>query len=184
MKKFIIALSVMAITTSVMAEELFYRNTINGWYVLGNRQDKNLNASCYMEKVWNDGSSFMFVKDLVDGEVYIMLRNNQWEIADKPGNYSMRINFHYTNGTVSGGWATYELLNKNTMRIRGITANKFLRDFVGANKMVFVMPGTINNVEVSLQNSSVGVDLMFECIAISKTNTQTKTQTKSKALDL
>jgi len=44
-----------------------------------------------------------------------MLRNNQWEIADKPGNYSMRINFHYTNGTISGGTATYELLNKNTI---------------------------------------------------------------------
>lgn len=180
MKKIILTLSIILLSTTVYAADLFYNKNINGWFIGGNNKNKELNASCFMEKRWNDGSSFMFIKDLEDGEVYVMMNNNQWIISDNPGNYNMRVNFHYSNGRINGGNAVYELLNKNTIRIRGIKSESFMNDFVSASKMIFIMPGTINNVIISLENSSLGVDNLIDCVKVYKS----KGNSKGTRLDL
>lgn len=180
MKKLLTLFTITAMTTSAMAQGFFFEKSIPGWIIVGKPKQNELNAVCILEKGWRDGSMFSIFKDLNDGELYIVVTNNGWEIQDNPGQYNMRINFHYSNGAVNGSGAVYELLNKNTIRIRGIKADMFLRDFVNGKVMKFIMPGSINNIEVPLDNSTAGIDVMIDCIKSFKNIKEYK----GKSLDL
>jgi len=90
--------------------------------------------------------------------------NNSWNINDPPNTRAnARLNFQSGN-TISGGSATFELLNKNTIRFRGLMADRFLPDFVSAQKLIIVMPGTISNAEVNLTGTSNGIDVLSNCV--------------------
>lgn len=164
MKKILAFALLIATSTASLAQGYFYNKNIPGWTIVGRQKQNELNAVCAIEKVWNDGSLFTVFKDLNDGELYFLMTNNSWEIRDNPGLYTMRMNFHYSNGTVNGGIISYELLSKNTIRVRNLKANVFLNDFVGAKTLKFVMPGTIMNIEIPLNNSSIGIENMVDCV--------------------
>lgn len=164
--KYIITLFVsLFLTTSVFAESLFFKGQNNGWDVNGIHQRDKLNPVCRADKNYNDGSQFSLIKDLADNELYIVLVNNSWNIADPPGQYSARINFH-SGSRVTGAQMTYELLNKNTIRVRNIVQNRFVPDFMNYSKMVVIMPGTIPNAEINLTGSSNMISLMAQCTRI------------------
>lgn len=155
----------ISISTTSYAESLFFKGQNNGWEVNGIHQREKLNPVCRADKNYNDGSQFSLIKDLADNELYIVLVNNSWNITDPPGQYSARINFHSGN-RVSGAQMTYELLNKNTIRVRNIVQNRFVPDFMNYSKMVVIMPGTIPNAEINLSGSSNMISLMAQCTRV------------------
>jgi hypothetical protein len=158
-----LAATTMFFASAAFAQMTFYQSTIRDWSIMGKPRENQLNPSCSAEVKYQDGSFFTLLKDLADGELYILFRNVQWNISDDPGNYQMRINFYNGNRVVSLD-AVYELLNKNTLRIRGINPERFLPLFVDFSRMLFIMPGNIQNAQVSLTGTSAVVAAMSECM--------------------
>lgn len=159
-------LASLMFSTAALAEQVFFSapNLRGNWQVIGTSGDQTLNPVCKLIMTWQDGSSFELIKDLADGELYILMVNNSWSINDSPNTLAKaRLNF-YTGNTISGGLATFELLNKNTIRFRGLFADRFLPDFVSAQKLIIIMPGTISNAEVNLEGTRNGIDVLSNCV--------------------
>lgn len=159
-----LTLTAMLFTSAAFAQNTFFHTTIRDWIVYGKDKNEQLNPSCNGEKKFQDGSFFSLIRDLADGELYILFHNVTWSITDSPGNYQMRINF-YRGNTVASETATYELLNKNTLRIRSIDPSRFLPLFMEYQKMLFIMPGTIPNAEILLNGAMNVVASMSDCIS-------------------
>lgn len=171
-------LASMMFVTSAFAQDFFFTtpNLKGNWQVVGDNGTSTLNPACKLITKWQDGSTLELIKDLADGELYILFINNAWNISDDPNTKATaRFNFH-NNNYVTGGAATYELLNKNTIRFRGITADKFIPDFVNSQKMVIIMPGTIPNAVINLVGTSNGIDMLSNCV---KAYTPASRNTKS-----
>lgn len=131
--------------------------------VTGEKNPRN-NPACYAEVTWRDGSKFQLIRDLDDGELYIWFKNNSWNINDQSGRYNMRINFEKNGRITSGLDFQYNLINKNTIVIRNIKKEMFLPLFSNGSKMLFVMPGSIQNAEVSLEGSTRALSEISNCV--------------------
>jgi hypothetical protein len=172
MKKFIsVTLAAMLFTSSAFAAgKQFYNVDVRPgpYYVKGVTADVdggNGNPACYAEINWRDGSQFQLIRDLADGELYIFLRNNNWNIGDKSGNtYRLRMNFINRSGNIAGLNFEYYLVNKNTIVIRNIKKDQFLPLFANNVKALFVMPGNIENAEIDLTGSSRSLEEISKCI--------------------
>jgi len=175
--KFIITLfASLFITTTAFAQQVFFSapNIRGSWNVQGDAGDSTLNPVCRMQTNWQDGSFFTLIKDLKDGELYILMQVNTWNIIDPPGSIATaRFNFHSGN-TISGGPATYELLNKNTVRFRGLHSERFLPDFDRSSSLTIVMPNTIPNAFINLTGTSDALQAMSNCMRAFKSAPQNK----------
>jgi hypothetical protein len=162
---FLLAMSTLLFSFAAVAQTRFYNSVVRDWTVRGHHQHGELHPTCIAEKNFQDGSFISMVKDLADGELYVLYQNTAWNIADNPGNYQMRINFYASRSApVVSHLAQYELLNKNTIRIRNIDSKKFLPTFVEYLKMSFIMPGSIPNVEFTLAGSREMISVMSDCM--------------------
>jgi len=165
-KAAIVSLAMFA-STAYAGETFFSVDVRPGPYyvygITGDREPRN-NPACYAEITWRDGSKFQLIRDLDDGELYIFLRNNQWNIQDRPDKYSLRINFERNGSHIDGLNFEYNLVNKNTIVIRNIIKEKFLPLFSNGTKMTMVMPGSISNAEVSLEGSTRALSEIANCV--------------------
>lgn len=150
-------------TSAAFAQSLFFQTQLREWNVYGESKNGELNPACKGQKTYQDGSTFTLIRDLADGELYILFQNVTWSITDNPGNYQMRIVF-YKNNSAFNLTAKYELLSKNTLRIRAILPEKFLPPFMDYSKMLFIMPGSISNAEITLAGSAGLIAAMSECV--------------------
>lgn len=142
----------------------FFQSNDMGWNVIGLHKRGELNPSCRGDKNYNDGSQFSLVKDLHDEELYNVMHNVSWEISDPPKNYSgLRINFHQ-GSNIFGLNGNYELLNKNTIRVRNILHKDFISEIVRSSKLMFIMPGSIQNISIDLNGSSNMIQQLYQCI--------------------
>jgi len=165
-KAAIVSLAMFA--TSAYAGESFFSFDVRSgpfmvYGVAGETNPRN-NPACYAEVTWRDGSKFQLIRDLDDGELYIFVRNNTWNVTDAPGIYNVRINFEKYGSIINGLNFQYNLLNKNTIVIRNIKKETFLPLFSNGNKMIFVMPGSIQNAEVSLEGSTRALTEIANCV--------------------
>lgn len=173
MKKFIGAVlsTMLFVSSATAASQQFYSVDVRPgpYYVYGVTANvaANENPACYAEVNWRDGSRLQIIRDLADGELYIFLRNNTWNIIDPPGVYQLRANFH-RNGSVNGINFAYNLINKNTIVIRNIKKEVFLPLFTDNQRMVLVMPGAISNAEVDLTGSTRTLNEISKCIEAAK----------------
>lgn len=159
------------LATSSLAEGVqhFYSDSVGYWSIWGHPGDpsENLNKACVTSAVWDDGSQFMLIQDLVDGEMLLELTNNEWNITgpygEEAGQLELTVNM-YKGSKVLSQTAYFVLVDKNTIQIRGIEYKKFLPGFMGKDRLVFVMPGDILNAEIALQNSSKAIQSMTKCI--------------------
>ena len=166
-------LAAMLFTSSAFAasQQFFNVDVRPGpYYVFGvtANAEKNDNPACYAEVNWRDGSRFQLIRDLADGELYIFLRNNAWNISDPPGNYRMRINFLNRSGQTTGLNFDYRLINKNTIVIRNIIKEQFLPLFANNTRAIMVMPGSIQNAEIDLTGSSRTLTEISNCVDVAR----------------
>lgn len=167
----IAAVAMFVSSSAVIAQPEFFRYDVTNspWMVYGVLGDKanRQNPACYGEIMWRDGSRLQLIRDLEDGELYIVFTNNEWNIGDATGSdkvYTARVNFRSSRGDVSGMNFDYHLISKNKIVIRGIVKEKFVNLFMDNSKMVFVMPGNIQNAEVDLTGSSRVMQQIAQCI--------------------
>lgn len=175
MRKFVSAsLAAMLFTSSAFAAgQEFYNVDVRPgpYFVKGVTADTdggNGNPACYAEVNWRDGSRFQLIRDLADGELYIFLRNINWNISDPIGVYNLRANFVRNNHVVNGLNFEYNLVNKNTIVIRNIKKENFLPLFTGNQRMEFIMPGSIQNASVDLTGSSRSLEEISKCIDVAR----------------
>jgi hypothetical protein len=55
---------------------------------------------------------------------------------------------------------------KNAITIRHLNVRNFITDFVAGSRIHFIMPGTIQNADFDLTNSSEAVEHMIRCYSI------------------
>lgn len=154
-----------AFALPLYAQQPFFNSRADNWIVIGlpSRGDKN--AVCGAEYAFKDGSTFTLYSDLIDGELYLTVHNTRWSIGDKPGSKAnLRMNFYDRSGNVNGGTAEFILIDKNTVVVPGLNPKVFIRDFVNKNKLELIMPGTIDNAEITLEGSSKAIDLLVQCV--------------------
>ena len=180
MKK-LIMIALFSLFSTLSYADTFYNKKNGVWNVVGVVNEGELNPSCYSLTTWRDGSEFRLIFDLADGELYILVINNQWNIVDDPGKYNLRLNV-FINNTIVGDGGVFELLSKNTIRLRGMP-NQFIELFSHGTKLQFIMPGSIPNMEVNLKGSSQAVDFMIECLNMYKAGNY-KTKPKGRGLEL
>lgn len=185
LKRLISFAAAVCLSTTALADPFYGHNAAQKWYVFGHTTESELNASCVARTTWLDGSVFSLIQDLVDGEMYIVFTNNQWQIAEEPGTTGqIRVNFHGArNEIVGSGTMQFQLLNKNTIRIREIYQQKFLPDFAAAHRMIFVMPGTVSNAGVPLEGTRMAIESLFQCISASKKVPNLNERPKTKGKD-
>jgi hypothetical protein len=170
MRKLVSAtLAAMLFTSSAFAaSQTFFREDVRPgpYYVFGITANpaENSNPACYAQVNWRDGSKFQLIRDLADGELYIWMQNMTWNIADPPGPYSLRANFYNRSGLSGGVNFRYNLVNKNTITIRWIDKDQFLPLFVSNQRMILVMPGSIQNAELVLTGTTRTLAEISRCI--------------------
>lgn len=152
-------------STPSFADEIFYQGSQQGsWNVFGNAGSATQNAACVAEVTWDDGSKLQLIKDLISGEIYIWFQNMEWNVGDPPGTYPFRMNIVDRAGNVVGGDMNYELVNKNTIAVRGLDAETFIPPFMGMSELRFIMPGDIGNAYVPLNGSTAAVEQLLQCM--------------------
>lgn len=162
------AIGLMLSSTSIAQSQNFYYNEMQHWIVEGVPNNKQINASCYTQTRWSDGSRFQLIKNLVTGELYIWVQAMFWNISDQPGSTAVaRVNTHGKSGVI-GGDLTFLILNKNTIVIPEIQADGFIQAFMTQNEMHIIMPGTVENFVLSLKGSTKAIQSLSECVEASK----------------
>ena len=168
----VVAAVALAFTTSVFAGELFYDKPANDkqvWGVFGDKGSDSLNPACVAELGFNDGSYVQIIKDLANGEVYIWLKNNAWEIQDEVNQYyDLELNFTFTDGSVVNVPMQYLLLNKNTIILPQLNDENFLGALATAKEFKLIMPGTIQNAYIGLDGSTDALTLIGACMDAAK----------------
>lgn len=157
-----LALSSLLFVQSTATIPYLYDKVVGDWKVRGHKSTSEVNASCVMTKPLKDRSNFTFIKDLVDGELYVLYTNSNWNITNPPGKYLSRITFHSQTKSV-GKDAEFELLSPTSIRFRRLSM-QFLYDFSSYNRMIIVMTGSVPNVEVTLSNSKDAINSLGQCI--------------------
>ena len=159
----------MLVTSALANTNHFYNDSIGYWSIWGHPGDSSqeLNKACITSATWDDGSQFMLIQDLVDGERLMELTNNEWNIVgpyqDEAGQLELTLNM-YKGSKVLSQPAYFVLVDKNTIQIRNIDYKKFLPGFMGKDRLVFIMPGDILNAEIQLKDSSKAIQSMTKCI--------------------
>lgn len=134
--------------------------------VYGNAKDAsiNRNPTCFIENRWRDGSIFQLSLDLGTNEMWIYFKNLSWNIGDAPAEYTGNLTFRKNGRVVDGAPIFYDLVNKNTIVLRNINKELFLKSFSENDLMVFVMPGNISNAELSLLGSATALETLRQCV--------------------
>jgi len=160
----VVAIFFMA-TTSFASSEFFYRNTSGQWSVYGHPGRDDLNPACIAQTNCSDGSTLMIIQDLADGELYIHLTQNQWNIEGPyPTNSELELNFYKNNRIYLSVGSRFSLTGSNTIVIRGIDHDKFLGPFTESERMVFVIPGNVPNLTVGLRGVRNAFDFTTQCL--------------------
>lgn len=184
LKRILLSLTILFTSTiSVLSQQDFFTEKADNWIIVGRPSVDNKNAFCGAELSFRDGSAFTLYKDLIDGEVYIVLSNTRWNIGDPPQSRSkLRLNFVSRGGDVKGGTIDYLLLNKNTIVIPGINSGAFIPDFMARHKLEIIMPGTIENATIPLDGTTRAVELLAKCVDVA--GTQAPPKSGGKKIDL
>lgn len=149
-------------------DQFFYSDVQNTPFsvsgILGDKS-ANLNPACYADISYQDGSRFQLIRDLADGELWMLVRNVNWQIPDQPGSVNiLQANFHQGQNIYPMTFQ-YKVMNKNTIAIQNIIKDgSFLPYFMKSSKMIFIMPDNIENIQITLDGSRKALEDVARCI--------------------
>lgn len=166
--KRILAVALLAAATPAHAADNndFFKLTINdAWMVFGTIWGDGTNANCYGELSYKDGSLVHFRKDLVDGELYFWIRNNDWSMEKgKDDEQKLRLNLlNNNNRVVDGGNLNWSIWNKNTIAIRELEVKSFTKYAWLSSGLRLIMP-TVQNLAFPFPGRQL-IDGISKCMA-------------------
>ncbi len=132
----------------------FFEAQISNWAILGQKSVDSRNPTCSAEKTWTDGSFWTIYHDLKDQEPYFVIRNVDWSFSRSEQDrkeFSARLNFRGARGGLEGGAVSYEILSKDSIRVRNLYRDRFVPQFMKFANMLLVMPGSHDNLGVDLR---------------------------------
>ncbi|WFU81326.1 hypothetical protein QA645_00815 [Bradyrhizobium sp. CIAT3101] len=155
------------------AEELsFYeKETDKWWTVFGGANAETGQATCYGRANKRDGSFIQIHRSLVDGEVWAIVHDTEWEIQG-PDRGQLRWNFFngLKNGLIAGANFDYVLKDKNTILMLQIEPKNFSEALWNARYFTLVMPGNVPNMSLSFENKgSSMLSSLVECVKQNET---------------
>lgn len=163
----------VAWTTAIVAEEItfFEKETDKYWSVLGGAETNTGQASCYGRAKKKDGSFIQIHRSLVDGEVWAIISNTEWEI-ETDGKAVLRWNFYRSgnkDSLIDGADFQYEVKNKNTILILQIASKRFTEALWNAKYFSMIMPGNLSNLNMGFERKgSSMLDALAECIRLNE----------------
>ena len=167
--RLIIALLLAALRIdNLNAEEFpFYKKETDDWWtVFGGANADTGQATCYGSAHKKDGSFIQIHRSLVDGEVWAIVHDTEWDIQS-PNGGSLRWNFFngLKNGLIAGADFDYILKDKNTILILQIDSKNFSQALWNSRYFTIVMPGNVPNISVSFErNGSSMLSALAECV--------------------
>ena len=129
---------------------------MTGWH-----KDQNLNSTCEASRIYQNGSSFTLVKDLLDYELYFYIKNVNWNLPEAEG--EGQVIFYFSPRNSISFTSRYLVKDQQAIRIPDLHPEKVIRPFSTANKVRFVL-GNNAWVEVNLENSPHALRAQAECI--------------------
>lgn len=166
--------AILAAVVSVSAshaQEVFYpRHSYGQWDVYGYIEESTGSPDCVAETAWPDGSNLQVYYSLFYGELFILFRNNNWNIGDALGlGYTGSMAFTNSKGDVtSQSNFNYILLYPNEIAIPDIYAENFLNRFAESYVMILDMPGNIRTAYAGLSGTRVAVNELSRCVGIAR----------------
>ena len=172
--RLIIALLLSAFwTADINAEALsFYeKDADNWWTVFGKANVETGQATCFGRANKKDGSFIEIHRSLVDGEVWAIVHDTEWEIQG-PERGQLRWNFFngLKNGLIAGANFDYILKDKNTILMLQIEPKNFSDALWNARYFTLVMPGNVPNMSLSFESKgSSMLSSLVECVKQNET---------------
>lgn len=165
MKKTVLAIALLTgISSTAVAQSLFYQRHHGQWTVSGYPKVDKLNPNCSTTTRWKNEARLTLIHDLADGELYFAYYNPEWNIIDPP-NKQGTMSIKFEDGST---WAvynyTFEVVGPYSIRIRNLVHNQFLGLFAAATKITLQMPGSIPNVVAGMSGTRAAMGSMAECI--------------------
>jgi hypothetical protein len=143
----------------------FYNKPIDkSWYV-GGVVKSDSNSECYAHLDIKDGSSYELVRDLVDSELYLRIRNMSWNLqrgADDKLN--LRLNIQRGKSVIDGADFGWSILNKNTIVIPRIHATSFMDALWKGDIISVIMPGDTQSTAMYFEKPRDLIRAMAECV--------------------
>lgn len=145
----------------------FYeKDTDNWWTVFGKANAETGQATCFGRANKKDGSFIEIHRSLVDGEVWAIVHDTEWDIQG-PDRGQLRWNFFngLKNGLIAGANFDYVLKDKNTILMLQIEPKNFSEALWNARYFTLVMPGNVPNMSISFESKgSSMLSAMAECV--------------------
>lgn len=163
----------LLLATPATAEEitLFEKETDKFWSVFGGAETNTGQATCFGRAQKKDGSYIQIHRSLVDGELWVIVHNSDWEIkTDSKG--ILRWNF-YRGGSkdslIDGANFDFQVKNKNTILILGIAPKRFSEVIWNTRYFTLIMPGDLVNLSMGFETKgSTMLDALAECIRLNE----------------
>lgn len=165
MKRLFIAVLASFLSFPALADTFFKFNA-DPWTVSG-RSETGRNDVCVIDQNWNQKTYFSLYQDMVDGELYTVITNPAWKMVNPPGStYTVGVDFP----TSKNNSAIFEVLAPDTIRIREIKTEQFMKLFVTEQSMLFKMPGNIPDLMIPLKGSRGAFNALAQCMGEYESN--------------
>lgn len=172
MKRFLLttAIFIGIISPSFSAEnKYFYKRDIPKWGTVYGDLPGEFSGKCSAELIYaeNDGSYAQINKNLETGELYLYIRNTDWEIPNAPYEGKVLINvYNYQNKVFLSSDLGVQFINKNSIRLPNLLASDLINIFSKGSFIKIVMPDNVKNISLRLEKSVI--DALVECVDASK----------------
>jgi hypothetical protein len=166
MKKLLSALlfSIAVITPAAALNIHFQELTKDqNWLVFGSTENEIRPKSfCLAGKTYEDGSSFELVKDMTTLELYIYVRNVQWNLT--PGDSKAMLVFMQEDGSSVNHPYNINILSPTDVTIEAIPDAVFVPLFVSSTDLIIVPETGDKSASISLTSGAEAATLMKTCI--------------------
>ncbi|MGV8839550.1 MAG: hypothetical protein ACWA6X_04525 [Bauldia sp.] len=165
--------------TLAQVGHVFYQHYTEHWEIFGDLGNEQVSPACGLRQSYQDGSSFTLYKDLVNGDLFLVVVNNAWDVRDVTAGdeFPATYNFFYRDGSLYDSLRSYLVfVNKNTITVPDIAGEVFLPAFAAASYMRIIMPGNVENAYIALQGSTEGLTYLSQCVDASTRQQQAPAQ--------
>lgn len=181
MKKFIFAvIAALTIASPALADEVFFpKQTIfRGWSIIGlTRSDFSNDKYCSarLDYSENDGSAAEITKNIDTGELYIWVRNTDWNITGAPVKSEAILTAFKSGKSIKSGTMEIDIKNKNSVIVPRLEGKELTDVLWDGDAIRIVMPNNISNIWIKfggkVRNRPVGQAILaffVECLKSGK----------------
>lgn len=154
--------------SSVAASDLFYEKKVPNtqWTVYGSMKNGKVNATCKMEQNFSGGQIVMFAKDLADGEIYVRLYDESFNLDSRNADKDFVISIAFIkDNNVIGPYSVNVISGQDNDFIIPNLGEEFAAGWFFGSKFAFKLP----NEEIyalPLDGTLKALDYMNECVKI------------------